>query len=141
MDDFNHLLSPINLGFISVKNRIVMAPMNTGFAGPFGEVTQKMIDYYEKRARHGVGLIVVEATGVVSDVKNMACQPRLLDDAYTPGFATLVERIKAYGTKKRCCGCSAIVRNTLLITGDVSGLKKQRRKRDRSGSPCLFPRR
>jgi len=76
-----------------------MAPMNTGFAGTVGEVTEKMIDYYEKRAKHGVGLIVVEATSVVPNVKNMACQPRLTDDAYIPGFATLVERIKAYGVK------------------------------------------
>jgi len=78
---------------------MVMAPMNTSFAGPNGEVTDKMIDYYEKRAKHGVGLIVVEATGVVPDVKNMACQPRLTDESYIPGFATLVERIKAYGVK------------------------------------------
>ena len=94
-----HLIKPIAIGSIQVKNRMVMAPMNTGFAGPNGEVTDKMIDYYEKRAKNGVGLIVVEATGVVPDVKNMACQPRLADDAYIPGFATLVERIKAHGVK------------------------------------------
>jgi 2,4-dienoyl-CoA reductase-like NADH-dependent reductase (Old Yellow Enzyme family)/thioredoxin reductase len=95
----DHLLKPTTIGTIHIKNRIVMAPMNTGFAGPNGEVTDKMISYYEKRAKHGVGLIVVEATGVVPDVKNMACQPRLSDDAYIPGFSTLVERIKAYGVK------------------------------------------
>jgi len=94
-----HLTTPVAIGSIQVKNRIVMAPMNTGFAGPDGEVTDKMIDYYEKRAKHGAGLIVVEATGVVPNVKNMACQPRLTDDAYIPGFVTLVERIKAYGVK------------------------------------------
>ena len=94
-----HLIKPIAIGSIQVKNRMVMAPMNTGFAGTNGEVTDKMIDYYEKRAKNGVGLIVVEATGVVPDVKNMACQPRLADDAYIPGFATLVERIKAHGVK------------------------------------------
>jgi len=95
----DHLLKPITIGTTHIKNRIVMAPMNTGFAGPNGEVTDKMITYYEKRAKHGVGLIVVEATAVVPDVKNMACQPRLSDDAYIPGFSTLVERIKAYGVK------------------------------------------
>jgi 2,4-dienoyl-CoA reductase-like NADH-dependent reductase (Old Yellow Enzyme family)/thioredoxin reductase len=94
-----NLLRPITIGHIRIKNRIVMAPMNTGFAGPNGETTEKMIDYYEKRAKHGVGLIVVEATAVVPDVKNMACQPRLSDESYIPGFATLVERIKAYGAK------------------------------------------
>lgn len=77
-----NLLSPITIGPARVKNRIVMAPMNTSFAGPNGEVTDKMIDYYEKRAKHGVGLIVVEATGVVAEVKNMACQPRLTDESY-----------------------------------------------------------
>jgi 2,4-dienoyl-CoA reductase-like NADH-dependent reductase (Old Yellow Enzyme family) len=84
------------IGAMPVRNCIVMAPMNTGFAGPNGEVTSRMVDYYEKRAKNGVGLIVIEATGVVPDVKNMACQPRLSDDAYLPGFATLVERIKVH---------------------------------------------
>jgi 2,4-dienoyl-CoA reductase-like NADH-dependent reductase (Old Yellow Enzyme family)/thioredoxin reductase len=96
---FDHLVKPITIGSVHIKNRIVMAPMNTSFAGPNGEVTEKMVDYYEKRAQHGVGLIVVEATAVVPDVKNMACQPRLSDESYIPGFATLVERIKAYGVK------------------------------------------
>jgi len=94
-----NLLSPITIGPARVQNRIAMAPMNTSFAGPNGEVTEKMIDYYEKRAKHGVGLIVVEATGVVPNVKNMACQPRLTEESNIPGFATLVERIKAYGVK------------------------------------------
>jgi 2,4-dienoyl-CoA reductase-like NADH-dependent reductase (Old Yellow Enzyme family) len=93
---FERLLGPTMIGAMPVRNRIVMAPMNTGFAGPNGEVTSRMVDYYEKRAKNGVGLIVIEATGVVPDVKNMACQPRLSDDAYLPGFATLVERIKVH---------------------------------------------
>ena len=93
------LLQPTTFGSVSLANRIVMAPMNTGFAGTNGEITDRMVDYYERRAKYGVGLIVVEATGVVPDVKNMACQPRLSDDAYIPGFATLVERIQAYGVK------------------------------------------
>jgi len=96
---FKYLLEPIQIGASHAKNRIVMAPMNTGFACPGGEVSDKMIDYYERRAKYGVGLIVVEATAVVADVKNMACQPRLSDEAYLPGFASLVERIQAYGAK------------------------------------------
>ena len=95
--NFKYLLEPFQIGAMRVKNRIVMAPMNTAFADPGGGVSSKMIDYYEKRAKHGVGLIVVEATAVVADVKNMACQPRLSDESYLAGFATLVERIKAHG--------------------------------------------
>ncbi|MEJ2641815.1 MAG: hypothetical protein P8Z73_00560 [Desulfobacteraceae bacterium] len=67
--DFQMLTAPIELGRLRCKNRIVMAPMNTGFAGPSGEVTSKMVDYFERRAKHDVGLIVVEATAVVPDVK------------------------------------------------------------------------
>ncbi|MGE5389443.1 MAG: FAD-dependent oxidoreductase [Deltaproteobacteria bacterium] len=58
---FSHLFSPARVGGKLVKNRLVMAPMLTGFAGLDGEVNQSLIDYYLERALGGVGIIIVEA--------------------------------------------------------------------------------
>lgn len=59
---YPHLLSPLDLGFITLKNRVVMGSMHTGMEDRkryFGELAE----YYRARARGGVGLIV---TGGIS---------------------------------------------------------------------------
>lgn len=59
------LFSPFKLGNKTLKNRLVYAPTTTCFATENAEVTQKLIDYYVKRARGGVGTIVMEP-GVIN---------------------------------------------------------------------------
>jgi len=58
---FSHLFTPTRVGGKLVKNRLVMAPMLTGFAGLDGEAGQTLIDYYLERALGGIGIIMVEA--------------------------------------------------------------------------------
>ncbi len=58
---YSHLFSPTRIGGKLVKNRLVMAPMLTGFAGLDGEVSSSLIDYYMERALGGVGTVIVEA--------------------------------------------------------------------------------
>ena len=54
MKELRHLFSPISIGAIEVKNRIVMSPMGTNLGSPNGEVTQSLISYYAARAEGGV---------------------------------------------------------------------------------------
>ena len=57
MSDFPHLLSPLDLGFVRLKNRVLMGSMHTGLedsARNFG----RLAAYFEERAAGGVGLIV-----------------------------------------------------------------------------------
>ena len=61
---YKNLLSPGRIGSMQVKNRMVMAPMGTNFGGSDGHVTDRMIRYYEERAKGGVGLITVEVAAV-----------------------------------------------------------------------------
>lgn len=56
-----HLFSPISIGPLSLSNRVVMAPM-TREQAPDGAPTAEMIEYYRRRARGGVGLILTEGT-------------------------------------------------------------------------------
>ncbi|MCL5961652.1 MAG: hypothetical protein M1358_20465, partial [Chloroflexi bacterium] len=46
MPDFDKLFSPFRIGNVTIKNRIVKAPMATNYGSAAGEVTDQIIDYY-----------------------------------------------------------------------------------------------
>ncbi|MXV51255.1 12-oxophytodienoate reductase [Pedobacter sp. HMF7647] len=71
------LFRPFNLKSLSIKNRIVMAPMTRSFS-PNGVPTDDVAAYYRKRAEGGVGLILSE--GTVID------RPSSSNDANIPHF-------------------------------------------------------
>ena len=57
MPTYPHLFAPIDLGFTTLKNRIIMGSMHTGLEeAPDGFV--QMAAFYAARARGGVGLMV-----------------------------------------------------------------------------------
>jgi len=93
------LFSPIRIGKMAVKNRMVMAPMNTNFSNENGAVTEQMISYFEQRAKNEVGLIVVEAASVVESLINHAVQPLMTHDKFVPGWWELVDRLHGYDAK------------------------------------------
>ena len=53
---YPHLLSPLNLGFTTLKNRVLMGSMHTGLED--GRDLSKLAAYFRERAEGGVGLIV-----------------------------------------------------------------------------------
>lgn len=58
MKEFPNLSSPIQIGSVTVKNRMFMAPMNTGFGNTeYGGFTKEGIDYFVRRAEGGFGLL------------------------------------------------------------------------------------
>jgi 2,4-dienoyl-CoA reductase-like NADH-dependent reductase (Old Yellow Enzyme family)/thioredoxin reductase len=93
------LFSPVNIGTIQVKNRIVMPAMVTSQATPDGMVTERHIGWYEARAKGGVGLIIIEFTSVAKRGQTGANMLGIWDDKFIPGLRRLVERIHAYDTK------------------------------------------
>ena len=54
---YPHLLSPLDLGFTTLTNRVVMGSMHTGLEDRAGD-TDKLAAYFAERARGGVGLII-----------------------------------------------------------------------------------
>jgi 2,4-dienoyl-CoA reductase-like NADH-dependent reductase (Old Yellow Enzyme family) len=55
--------TPFNIGSISLKNRVVLAPMTRARCGVGTNVPNDlMAEYYEQRA--GAGLLITEATAV-----------------------------------------------------------------------------
>jgi 2,4-dienoyl-CoA reductase (NADPH2) len=52
------LFEPYKIGSMEIKNRLVMAPMSCNLCQD-GFVTERMVRFYEERAKGGVGLIVI----------------------------------------------------------------------------------
>ena len=59
---YPHLLAPLDLGFTTLRNRVIMGSMHTGLEDRFFNYG-KLAAFYRERARGGVGLIV---TGGIS---------------------------------------------------------------------------
>lgn len=57
MSRYPHLLSPLDLGFTTLPNRVLMGSMHVGLEEAEGGF-ERMAEFYAARARGGVGLIV-----------------------------------------------------------------------------------
>ncbi|MGY4099967.1 FAD-dependent oxidoreductase [Nocardia sp. R16R-3T] len=57
MSSFRHLFEPLDLGFTTLRNRVIMGSMHTGLEDRAWD-TNRLAAYFAERARGGVGLII-----------------------------------------------------------------------------------
>jgi 2,4-dienoyl-CoA reductase-like NADH-dependent reductase (Old Yellow Enzyme family)/thioredoxin reductase len=98
---YEHLFQPIEIGTMTLKNRIVMAPMESHLGNADGSVSAEMIAYYRERALGGVSMVTVEYTCVDGHdgFSSMAPQLRLDNDRYRSGHGNLAAAIKSAGAR------------------------------------------
>ena len=115
---FEHLLSPIRIRHVELKNRIVMPAISTNYAAKDGSVTQRIIDYYEARAKGGAGLIIVECGSILYPESRInKNQIGLHDDSLITGLADLVNALHKQGAKVAFQLSHGGKRSTSDITG------------------------
>lgn len=91
------LFSPVNLGSISLKNRMVMAPLTRNRAGEAGVPQAMNVTYYEQRAT--AGLIVTEATPISVMAHGYPALPGIYTDAQIAGWKKVTDAVHAKGGK------------------------------------------
>ncbi len=106
MYPYSALFEPIKINSLTIKNRIIMAPMgNVSMVDETGKPSAKMIAYFAERAKGGTGLItsglVQISHGVdpsVTEPGDLSIFPRI-DRSRTnyTGWRTLAQSIHAYG--------------------------------------------
>ncbi len=98
-DRFSNLLSPIEIGTMRLKNRMVMSPMTTAYCDDDQTPSDRLIGHFEARARGGVGLITLELVTV--DVRHpyMHRSMTLGEDRFIDKHRRLVETIHQHGAK------------------------------------------
>jgi NADPH2 dehydrogenase len=92
------VLDSIKVKGMFFKNRLVMPPMQGDHATVEGGVTDKLIDFYEKRAE-ALGLIIVEHCYVNLHGQLSKRQLGIYDDHLVPGLKELVKRIQPFNTR------------------------------------------
>src|SRR4030043_1967701 len=99
MTQFGALFSSFQLGNLKLRNRIVMPPMATHFAGEDGLVNDRHIAYYLRRVRGGAGYITFEHTGVMRQGKSFFNMALIDSDEKILPFKKLVDAIHREGGK------------------------------------------
>lgn len=84
---------------VELKNRIVMSPMCMYQAKSDGLVTDFHLAHYTSRAIGQVGLIILEATGVLPEGRITENDLGIWSDEHIDGLARIVTNLKAYGAK------------------------------------------
>ena len=93
------LLTPGAIGPVTLKNRVIMAPMTTRAGDRDGFVTDEAIAYYAARASAHVGLLTVEMMSPERAGKHRNFELGIYDDKFLPGLIRLVKKIHEAGAK------------------------------------------
>ncbi len=83
----------------NLKNRIVMPPMCMYSSDETGKANEFHYNHYVTRAIGGVGLIIVEATGVAKNGRITDNDLGIWDDVHVDGLKNIVHGVKKYGSK------------------------------------------
>jgi NADPH2 dehydrogenase len=90
------LLDPLKIKGITLRNRIVMPPMQSGRASLKGEVTSRVINFYSRRSAW-LGLPIVEHAYVSASGKIGPKQLGIYDDSLISGLEKLASAIHSVG--------------------------------------------
>ncbi len=91
------LFQPITVGRLKLKNRISMAPMYTRYASVMGEVTERLIEHHVRKARGGVGMIVIENTCIEWEYGRIdGCPVTIHSDRYVHGLHELAAAVQRH---------------------------------------------
>ena len=97
---FEIMSSPMKIGTCEIKNRIVLPPMLMGFGQFDGRPTEKMMDYYEERAKGGCGLIMTEIARVNDHTGSAAfAQLAVSHDYHIEPLREMAQRVQRHGAK------------------------------------------
>jgi 2,4-dienoyl-CoA reductase (NADPH2) len=93
----DHLFEPINIGTLSIKNRIYMPAMHLNMCRNY-QVTEQLLAFYAERARGGAGMISVGYASV-DEVAANQMHIGAHDDKFIPGLIRLATTIKDNGAR------------------------------------------
>ncbi len=99
MGQFELLFSPMKIKGVSLRNRIVLPPMNTNFAEVDGSVSERFKKYYVERGKGGVGLLIVSSAYIDPAAKKRMGALLLHEDRFIPKLKEFTDAVHATGAK------------------------------------------
>ncbi|SCP98216.1 oxidoreductase [Anaerobium acetethylicum] len=97
--NYEKLFTPFQIKSMTIKNRIVMAPMGLNSGRPDGTIDDDEIEYFEERAKGGTGMIIMGCQFLTKDLAQGSMEG-YLDNVYPiPQLTNLCESVQRHGTK------------------------------------------
>ena len=93
------LFSPVAIGDLVLKNRIMMAPMENGMAHEGGMVSERLIHFFEERAQNDVAIIMTGSVTVAPEGAGLPSQIAIYDEKFLPGLEHLCSAVHRAGAK------------------------------------------
>lgn len=93
---YPNLFRPVTIKGLRLKNRITMAPLYLGYAGPGGTVSELLLDHYGCMAQSGAAMIVVENAAVATGGSGASRTLRCDHNRRIDGLSRLADRIKGH---------------------------------------------
>ncbi|MDO8691655.1 MAG: FAD-dependent oxidoreductase [Dehalococcoidia bacterium] len=97
MQHFDHLFTPIKVGSITLKNRIVAPPLERNYCNRDGSVSDRCLAHFEELAKGGAGLLVMEASFVTPAGRGSVNQMGIWNDELVPGLRQLAKVVHNQG--------------------------------------------
>jgi len=95
---YPHMLAPLDLGFTSLKNRVLMGSMHTGLE-EVADGHERMAAYFGERAKGGVGLIVTGGIGPNTEGGTHPNTKKLVTDEDIAGHRQITDAVHAHDGK------------------------------------------
>ncbi len=97
MENHSALFTPVRVGAIELKHRVVMPPMSRLRAHwPSGVPSDLMLEYYSQRASDG-GLVLTEATAIAPSARGYKGAPGIYNDEQVAGWKRVTDAVHAKG--------------------------------------------
>ncbi len=96
-EQFKYLFTPIQIGGVTVRNRILITAHGKGYADDDHMPTERYAYYYGERAKGGVGLIVTECMAVHYTAPPVVKEVYAFDKRAIPGLKRIVDAIHDHG--------------------------------------------
>ncbi len=98
--NMSQLLKPLEVGKLTLSNRLVMPPMATSKAESDGKISRGILDYYNEKSKGGyISLIIIEHSFIKQDGKASNQQLSVADDSVVEGLKELANIIHSNVTK------------------------------------------
>lgn len=98
MTDHKIIFEPIQLGNLSLPNRVVMTALKLGYGNKAGEVSERHIAFYRRRAEGKVGLMTSEPMFVQKNGRELPTQLGIHNDDLVPGLQKLTDAVHNAGS-------------------------------------------
>jgi 2,4-dienoyl-CoA reductase-like NADH-dependent reductase (Old Yellow Enzyme family) len=97
MSEHEPLFQSLQLGSLTLPNRVVMTTVKLGYSNKTGEVTKRHIAFYKRRAEGGVGLMTTAPMYIQLNGRELPTQLGIYADEFVPGLQRLTDAVHASG--------------------------------------------